>query len=112
MRKLGITIAVLAGVGLSLAAGFFAWAATAKYTECYGSFESRADADRAAEAARERGLEADLAEGDASRSVIFETGETGSDAASPRAVFREVLRSHGGEAAHPGDGCVERTHFN
>jgi len=113
MKKLAIAGVITLGVVGSV--GYFVLAS--RFTECYGSFKTRAAAERGADAADEAGLGASVghhpAEDDvpAEWAVTFDTGETGGDAANDRETFREVLQQEGGEFGHPGDGCIERGSF-
>jgi hypothetical protein len=107
MKKL----AVVGGVGIVALTGATYSLLASDFTECYGSFETREAADRAADAAEEAGLGASVDHRPTESAVTFDTGVTGTDATEDRKTFREVLKQEGGELAHPGDGCVERGSF-
>lgn len=113
MKKLAIAGA--ATLGVVVVAGYFLL--TSQFTECYGSFKTRAAAERAADAAEDAGLDASVDHHPAEDGLpaewaaTFDTGETGGDATEDRETFREVLKQEEGELGHPGDGCIERGSF-
>lgn len=113
MKRFVLVAVLVAGVVL----GGFAWSQTS-WTECYASFENRADADHAAAAGVVAGWDTDIEEDgpDARRAasrgargigVTFRNGETGADAWSLRRAFAPLVAAERGTLAHTGDGCTE-----
>ena len=103
---------LLLAVGLAVIAvvGFYFWA-SAEFTECYGSFESREAAERAADRAEDAGLGTDVDHRRSESAVTFDTEETGDDAREARQAFREIIKVENGRLGHPGNGCLERAAF-
>jgi len=104
-----LVIALLVIGGLALAGFAFMAYTSSEYTACYAGFESRERAERAAAAAGDAGLDAEIQE-EAAGDVraTFTTGETEEDARELREAFQEIVEREGGEIRHDRNGCVER----
>jgi hypothetical protein len=100
-------VAVLAALAVATAASCFGYLGS-EFTVCYGVFESRAQAEQAADAGRDAGLDPRVEHRPTESAVEFETGETGEDARDQRREFQRILREQGGMRGHPGEGCLER----
>ena len=99
------------GVVLVLGAAGFAFLAytSTEYSACYGSFESRESAERAADAADQAGYDADVEDGATGDvEVTFTSGETEEDARGFRDTFQRIVEQEGGTIEHDRNGCVER----
>jgi hypothetical protein len=105
---IGLFAAVVAVVGVVV---LFIAHGRSRFTECVASFESPQIAQRAIEATREEGFDAELRTR-SERIVIFSSEETGDDGSQFRTVFRQVVEAEEGKLAHPGGGCLERSHLN
>ena len=110
--KLLVVVLGAVGVAVAVVAALVLYANTAEYTECYGVFKSREAAEQAADAARDVDLGTYVDHRENESVVTFETGETGADAGENRRAFRQIIDRESGKLGHPGNGCVERTHFN
>jgi hypothetical protein len=111
MRRVLLVLAGAIGVIGALVLLFIAYSNT-EFTQCFGSFESVASAERAAEQMEDQGFDADLGvAGRPQESVIFESGETGGDAAEFREAFWDTLEREGGKSGHGRTGCLERGPF-
>lgn len=111
VKKLGLTVLVLVGLLVSAGVVLYIYAGT-EYTVCYGTFESRDAAKRAADAGRNAGLDVEVDHRATESTVTFESGETGEDAGGARRTFRAILRRERGSPGHPGGGCLERQPFD
>lgn len=103
MKKLGLGVLVLVGLGV----GGYLWA-NSQFTACYAVFNSRAAAERAADAGRDAGLDPYVEHRASDSAVTFSTGETGEDARKARQAYREIVRRARGRLGHPDGGCLER----
>ncbi len=110
MRKVALVALVVVGLAAGCVAALYAYV-NAEFTACYGIFPSRQAAERAADAARARGLDPEVDHRQTDSAVTFTTGETGNDARKARQAFREIVRRQG-RLGHPDGGCLERTFFN
>lgn len=108
MRKLLTGAGALLLLAVAAAGALYLWAGS-EFTICYGRFDSRAAADRAARAGDDAGFSTDVRRREAQWSVEFETGETGADATERVQAFADILRRERGRSGHGPDGCLERT---
>lgn len=111
VKKLGFIVLVLVGLLVSAGVVLYIYAAT-EYTVCFGAFESRYAAERAADAGRDADLDVEVDHRATESAVTFESGETGEEADEARRSFRAILRRERGSPGHPDGGCLERQPFD
>ena len=110
MKKLAIGLAAVVTL-LALAYGALYLYAGSKFTVCYGIFDTRDAAERAADAGRDADFDVYVEHRRRESAVEFETGETGEDATDARRAYREILRREGCSSGHGKTGCLEREPF-
>ena len=111
VKKLGIAVLVVVGLFVTAGVALYIYAGS-EFTACYGVFESREAAERAADAGRDAGLDPEIDHRATESAVTFESGETGEDAREARGMFRAIVRRERGTLGHPDGGCLERQPFD